>query len=328
METWQERIEAWRAYMEQDTGLAAGTILAYSLDLKNWAAWANQQGLASPEDVTAQDIREWRDAREKGAGAAAGTVNRRLVAAKLFFDFCGLREHHNPVKRIGRVYSTEMEDGRALTRNEWNAVHRAAERAGVRAEALANLLRYAGPRIGEILSTKAQGPYPLVLDDLKLTPRTGEMTIRQGKGRRGRTVPLVLEAREPLRAYLLTTRKDQVERWAKTKRLSQAQVDWWTDHPQAPVFLGERGPLTIRSARSIIEELGVAANLPYTLGPHDLRATMITALIDPDKYGINRTPTPLTVVARLVGHADIQTTARYASPSQSDLIRWMGETGD
>jgi len=72
-----------------------------------------------------------------------------------------------------------------------------------------------------------------------------------------------------------------------------------------------------------VARLGRDARLPYVLGPHDLRATFLTNLVDPHKYGSKREPMPLHVAARMVGHASVDTTARYAAPSLDDLARWM-----
>lgn len=326
---WRTLVNDWKTAMERDTGLAMSSIHAYASDGMKWADWANRQGIRGPEEVTAQDLKEWRDARETGAGAKASTANRRMIAVRNLLTFCG-RTADNPARKIGKLYDVNEEDGRALSRNEWNAVRRAAESLeNQRASALAAIFRYAGLRVGEVCPHASDDPVPLRLGDVTLTARAGEVVVRQGKGRKGRKVPLVVEAREPLRQYLDGDRREKIDDWAKRRDWTEEQKHWWLYNPNAPVFLGERGPITVRAARRSIVKLGVMAHLDFMLGPHDLRATFITALVDPDKYGIARTPVPLTVAAKLAGHSDVQTTARYANPSQDDLMRWMmGAAGD
>lgn len=319
---WQDLALRWRQHLERETGLADSTISSYEGDALAWAAWAQRQRIHTPEEVTAADVKEWRDAREQGAGRAPATVNRRLVSLALLLDFAG-RQANNPARKVEQLQDADSEDGRALSRNEWNAVRRQAEKAGALATALADLFRFAGPRVGEVGPQEAPADPPLLLGDLTISARAGELRIRKGKGGKRRTVPLVLEAREPLRDYIRGDRALKVDAWAAKRRLTEAQRSWWSSE-QAPVFLGERGPLTVRGIRHIVAGLGRDAGLDYTLGPHDLRATFITALLDPSKYGLNREPVPLTVAQRLAGHADISTTARYARPSQDDLARWMG----
>lgn len=94
------------------------------------------------------------------------------------------------------------------------------------------------------------------------------------------------------------------------------------------LFLGQRGPLMERGIREVVAKLGRAAGLAGPLGPHALRHTFAKALLDPAAYGLARPPAPLTVVRRLLGHADLATTARYTQPTPADLARFMGEAPD
>lgn len=334
---WFDAIHSWQAYMERETSLAAKSMLAYTTDAKHWATWAVSQSLHNPDEVTTGDVREYRD-EAAASGSKPSTVNRRLTSISLFLEHLG-RGRDNPARRVDHLYDAPLEeDGRALGRNEWNAVRRAAERTSELAdprgasiaEALIALFRYAGPRVNEIVRFSGEDKSPFTMRDLTITPRTGEIHIRKGKGQRSRTVPLVLEARESIRAYLRGPRETLVHRWADRGKWSEEKRQWWLLHPDAPVFLGQRGPLTTRGVRAIIAKIGEEAKLDFILGPHDLRATMINALLDPGKYGlVSRIPTPITVVARLVGHANVETTARYARPSQDDLMRFMvGQAGD
>uniref|UniRef100_UPI0035B558BB tyrosine-type recombinase/integrase n=1 Tax=Symbiobacterium terraclitae TaxID=557451 RepID=UPI0035B558BB len=308
MKSWQEWISEWSQELDENTGLAARTISAYVNDARVWARWAARHGIHSPDLVTARDVKQYRDAREDGAGKAPATVNRRLVSLSLLLEFCGRKGEDNPAsaKRVAHLDDSCWDDtGRALDRLEWLSVRRIAERDGSLALALVSLLRYAGLRVGEVAPVSTTDKPPLVLGDLTILPRSGEVRIRAAKGNKSRTVPLTLEAREALKDYIWGEREERVNRWAERKGWSEDTRLWWLG-PEAPVFLGERGPLTVRGLRHIIAQIGERAKLDYILGPHDFRATFANALLDPQKYGINREPTPITVVARLMGHRSVE----------------------
>lgn len=59
-----------------------------------------------------------------------------------------------------------------------------------------------------------------------------------------------------------------------------------------------------------------------------LRHTHAKSLLDPAVYGLDPPPAPLTVVQRLLGHADLATTARYTQHIPADLARFTGEATD
>ena len=311
-------IATWARRLAAQTDLAPTTVRLYAADARRFAAWLTATGRAGPlTAATLQDAKDYRDALV-AARQAPATVNRALVSLALCFDAVG-RRGDNPFRGVARI-DTVARAPQALTRTEWNAVRRAAEGRAVRdrslALALACLLRYAGPRVGEVAA--------LQLPDVQLGTRRGMLTIRRGKGLQHRTVPLVLEAREPLQAYL-AHRRLLAERWA---RRADGRVPAWAAWPDGHLFLGQRGPLTARGLREIVAALGLAAKLAAPLGPHDLRHTFAKALLDPAAYGIERLPAPITAVQELLGHADIATTALYTRASSADLARIMGEAGE
>jgi len=313
-----DAIAAWAHRLATQTDLAPATVRLYAADTRRFAAWLAAMGRGGPlAAATFQDAKDYRDALV-AARLAPATVNRALVSLALFYDDAG-RRGDNPFRGVGRV-DTVARAPRALTRTAWNAVRRAAEgraaRDGGLALALACLIRYAGPRVGEVAALR--------LPDVQLGVRRGTLTIRRGKGLKHRAVPLVLEAREPLQAYL-AHRRHLAERWA---RRAGGVAPTWAVWPDGHLFLGQRGPLGERGLREIVAALGAAAKLADPLGPHDLRHTFAKALLDPAAYGLDRPPAPITAVQELLGHADIATTALYTRASAADLARIMGAVED
>ncbi|WP_342751857.1 tyrosine-type recombinase/integrase [Nonomuraea fuscirosea] len=103
--------------------------------------------------------------------------------------------------------------------------------------------------------------------------------------------------------------------------LRQALTGWlearagWKGATSAAVFLNQRGGrLTDRAARDIITGLGEACGInddpvePFS--PHVLRHTFATQLIRDGKDPI--------LVAELLGHGSLDTTRRYALPTEAD----------
>lgn len=118
----------------------------------------------------------------------------------------------------------------------------------------------------------------LDIDDLAITARTGTIRLH-GKGDEVRQVPVPAPARDRLTA--------------------------WTRHRGAepgPLWTGQRGRLTTSGLTQIVLAVGTDAGLPG-LRPHRLRHTYATRLrqggADPAQ------------VQALLGHASLDTTARY-----------------
>lgn len=314
----QTLITAWQRELTANSDRAAASITQYVRDAQRFAAWLVSEGRATElADLTVEDAKDYRDHLVRARRAPA-TVNRALVSLALWLDWAG-RAGDNPFRRVGRVEQVAA-GPQALTRLEWQAVRRSAEREAPRdhnlALALTCLMRYAGPRVAEVAA--------LQLADVPLSARRGLLIVRRGKGLKHREVPLVLEAREPLDAYL-AYRKHLADHWRQKAHLAGTTFPAWAAWPEGHLFLGQRGPLTVRGIREIVAKLGQAAKLERPLSPHDLRHTFAKALLDPGAYGVERPAAPLTAIQELLGHADVATTAHYTRASAADLARIMGE---
>ena len=94
-------------------------------------------------------------------------------------------------------------------------------RQDIRAGAAIGLMLHAGLRASEVIG--------LELDDITISPRSGQVVCRHGKGNKQRTIPLSVEARRVLTAYL------------ETRPPSDSEL----------VFIGERGPPSYAGLRAI-----------------------------------------------------------------------------
>ena len=143
-------------------------------------------------------------------------------------------------------------------------------------------LLHTGLRVREVVS--------LQLEDVHLAERRGSVYVREGKGGKSRSVPLNAEAREALNDYLAVRPAGAGER----------------------LFLGQRGPIGSRQVQRLLKKYAQQAGLDEkVLTAHALRHTFGKNLVD---AGVS-----LDRVATLLGHANLNTTAIYTTPSKSDL---------
>jgi site-specific recombinase XerD len=117
-------LATWQGEMTRTTGLTAASIAEYACDAATFVAWLERGGFTGmPAEVTAQDVRDYRDAL-LDAGRAPATVNRALASLGLFLAATG-RTADNPVRAVDRIDVVERPP-QALAWPEWNAVRRAA----------------------------------------------------------------------------------------------------------------------------------------------------------------------------------------------------------
>jgi site-specific recombinase XerD len=177
-----------------------------------------------------------------------------------------------------------------LSESETQALLRAAgqTRHGLakRNYALVTLLLESGLRVGELCELR--------LSDLNLRDRSGQVGVREGKGRKPREVPLNASARRALRLYLASREHLQ---------------------PEDYVFLSERGgkPLALRTVEATLAHLGRRAHIQrLAVTPHLLRHTFA------QRY-LKRNPGKLVELAALLGHESLDTTALYTRPTAEQL---------
>ncbi len=151
-----------------------------------------------------------------------------------------------------------------------------------RAGGIAGLMLYGGLRVSDVVG--------LDLSDATITPRSGQMICRHGKGNKLRIVPLPVEARRMLSLYLEC--RPPVEDQA--------------------VFVGERGPLSEDGVRAICSRYSAITGVSFT--PHTLRHTFAHRLLA-------STNNDIVALAQILGHESLNTTSIYTKRSQDELQR-------
>lgn len=182
-----------------------------------------------------------------------------------------------------RVRVEPLGEPQALTPAEEGRLRRNADRAGKRDAAIIWLFLDTGARREELSRLR--------LPDVALSKNTGRVRLL-GKGDQVRYIKLSTESRRRLREWL-------IERAAMPGAGGH-------DH----LWVGHKGPMTFKGVEKVVGRLGEISKI-NSLSPHDLRHTFAVRC---RQQGVD-----LSVLQRLMGHAHMETTARYARAGQAEV---------
>lgn len=283
-------------HLSVERGLSANTVAAYRRDLTRYLDWLAGRQITGLDQVTPADISAHQ--RDLAAGdadrppLAPASVVRAVVAIRNLHRFAaeeGLGR--NPalsvsVPRLGRHLP------RALPVEAVQRLLDHIDRSqviGLRDAALLELLYGTGARISEITG--------LDVDELTGVLAHPDAGLRLlGKGDKERFVPLGSYARAAVDAWLVRGRPALAARGRAT----------------AALLLNTRGDrLSRQSAWAILRTRAAAAGLSGDIGPHSLRHSFATHLLDGGA--------DIRVVQELLGHASVTTTQIYTEVTAEHL---------
>lgn len=294
----------YKAYL-QNEDRSDLTIKVYVADVEAFSSWFEKQNQEVLElaRVTPSDLRSYRQYLQETVRHKASTVNRKLASLASWLHWAVETEQitSNPMEKV-KYISRVRQVPKWLDKNQQYALQRAMEKdlqlaklrypkrwlTRRRDVSLVTFMLHTGLRLSETAALK--------LDDIKMSDRSGEVLVRQGKGNKERVVPLKADTREALRE------------WLKVRPQSTDNHLWLTTEVE------ENDMLTPRAFQRILKRYGQDAGIA-NLTPHVLRHTFAKNLAD-KKVGVE-------IIARLLGHNNLSTTQIYIQPGQTDLQKAM-----
>ena len=273
----------------RENDITPNTREAIVYDLRKFARWyveANAEAFDSGRVATV-DVSSFRDYLRREKEQAVATVNRAICSLRKYLQWLAAKGYieRNPAKGVKELRREQLSP-KGLDRSQVRKLLREVDlRCDLRANAIFSLFLHTGCRVGDLVE--------LELEDLLIRERSGHVLFRFGKGGKQRTVPLSIDARRAMTEYLGTRPA------VGTKK----------------VFLGERGPLTARGIRSLCTKY--AAFVGFHIHPHLLRHSFAKRFLESGG--------DLAALAQLLGHSNVNTTARYTLRSIDDLATGVDE---
>lgn len=266
-----EALTRYLTWLADARRVSPNTLAAYRRDLD--ALFGNLNGVLA--DLKPADLRRAL-AREHQRGLSPTSLARRLTAWRRFFHY--LTQHHGwktnpcdgvrPPRRSRRLPTVLSPDAVAqLLSGSENTL------LAHRDQAMFELLYSAGLRVSELTA--------LDVGDVDLKEQ--EVTVRHGKGGKGRVAPLGTHAVTALQA------------WLTARGIPTAD---------APLFIGQHGNrLSVRSVQLRIKATGVRQGLDRPVHPHLMRHACASHVL--------QSSGDLRAVQELLGHASIASTQVY-----------------
>jgi integrase/recombinase XerD len=274
-------------HLAVERGLARNTLNSYRRDLQRYVDYVASSGdCRTIDDLTEADVSGFLASLRSGSpehpALKPSSAARAVVAVRGMHRFAsreGLTAD-DPAAAV-RPPTPPMRLPRALPVDDVVAIVEAAGFDGTppatRDRALLELLYGTGARISEAVG--------LDVDDVDLEAGT---VLLHGKGGKDRIVPIGGFARDAVSGYLVRGRPT----FAASGRAGPA------------LFLNTRGGrLTRQSGWSVLRAAADRAGLQVTVGPHTLRHSFATHLLDGGA--------DVRVVQELLGHASVTTTQAY-----------------
>jgi integrase/recombinase XerC len=290
----EELIQRYGVHLQNERNCSPHTLRSYLSDLRQFHRYLideglcrNREGSSVVQAVDRRIVRAYLGSLAKGCRKSS--VARKLAALKGFFRY--LVEAKLLARSPLAVFSTPKQEKPLPVFLSVDDVFRLLGGVqgkgvlGVRDRAILEVLYSSGIRVSELVG----------LDWSDIDFGLGILRVL-GKGAKERIVPIGEVALEALREC----------------RAAQLEIQKRRARSQAAVFLNHRGMrITTRSVARIVEKHLRSAGIPIRMGPHGLRHSFATHLLNGGA--------DLRAIQELLGHASLSTTQRYTHVNLDQL---------
>ena len=286
---WNVAINDFKNYLKIERNLSLNTIESYLFDVKKLIVYLKKNKI-NKEPLTLQSdlIKEFIYHISKEIKPQ--TQARIISGLRRFYDYLILEKliEINPMKNI-ETPKIGVHLPTTLTLKEIDKMIsniKLTSKTGIRNVAIIELLYSCGLRVSELVNLK--------ISDLFFKESLIKVT---GKGNKERFVPISVLSQEYINNYLNEIRKHH-----KIKK-----------NFEDTLFLNERGTnLSRNMIFIIINKLKKQSNINKKIGPHTLRHSFATHLIE--------NGADLITIQKMLGHENITTTERYLHVNKKHLI--------
>lgn len=290
----EDLIEQYAVHLRVERNLSPHTLRNYLSDLKQFQQFLRAEGLSPGEEkkipvqkVDHHIVRAYLGALAKNCRKSS--IGRKLAALKGFFRYL-LREgriERDPLSAFGTP-KQEKPLPVFLSVDDMFRLLGSVQGVGaleIRDRAMLEVFYSTGIRVSELVGLN-WGDIDFQLGILRV----------MGKGSKERIVPVGEVALQALRDYGI----EQGKKWGRAAK------------GETPVFLNRLGKkITTRSVARIVEKHLRATGIPVRMGPHGLRHTFATHLLN--------SGADLRVIQEMLGHASLSTTQRYTHVNLDQL---------
>lgn len=286
---WDKLIKNFKNYLKIERNLSENTITSYLFDLQKLNIFLEENNFSSnPSYIKESTLKKfvYKISKEIKPSSQA----RIISGLKRFFDFLILENIliENPLKnietpKIGSKLPT------TLTVKEIDKLIDSIDiksKNKIRNKAIIEILYSCGLRVSELITLK--------VSDLYFNESIIKVT---GKGNKERFVPISKGAINYIEKYL-----NEIRIFQKIKKGSEDTL-----------FLNERGSgLSRVMIYIILNDLKIKAEINKKIGPHTLRHSFATHLLE--------NGADLITIQNMLGHENIVTTERYLHVNRKHLV--------
>jgi integrase/recombinase XerC len=275
----------------QGQNYSSKTLRAYGDDLTQFLEWVqkNRVDWDTPTRLTRADIEGFMQylAAQRMSGV---TRVRKLAAIRKFFAFMAENKivAGNPANTVKGARREEKEPN-ILYKEQYKALlYEASD--NIRDYAIIQTFLQTGIRLSELVNLR--------VDDVDFEHRI--LTVRQGKGKKDRQIPLVDEAVKALRNYV---------RYRNTEFIEDDEI----------FFLAKNGTsLNVSTVKYIVAKYVKKAGIRKKVSVHTLRHTFEAHKADKHMS--------LATLQELMGHKKKETTLKYIHLAKTNLRQEMAQT--